>query len=71
MKVEDVPYLVRREIEALAVKPFLDAFAQELGREKTLEIAGRVIDRLSRESGKEFALQNQGDLLGAVRDQLL
>ena len=71
MKAEDVPFLTRREIEALAIKPFLDAFAAELGWEKTLDIAGQVIDRLSRESGKEFALQNQDHLPAAVRDQLL
>lgn len=71
MQIEDVPYLVRREIEALALKPFLDAFARELGQEKTMEIAGAVIDRLSEEAGREFAAAHQDDLLDAVRDQLL
>ncbi|MBR5429045.1 MAG: L-2-amino-thiazoline-4-carboxylic acid hydrolase [Firmicutes bacterium] len=71
IKIEDVPWLVRREIEALILKPFFDAFAAELGREKTLEIAGSVIDRLSREAGEDFARQHQDGLLAAVRDQLL
>ena len=33
--IYDVPVLLRREIEALMVKPFLDAFEKELGHEKT------------------------------------
>lgn len=71
MKIGDVPGLVRREIEALCIKPFLDAFAEEIGRERTMEIAGQVIDRLAWESGREYAAGIDGDLLLAIRDQLL
>ena len=39
--IYDVPVLLRREIEALMIKPFLDAFEKELGRDKTYEIAKR------------------------------
>lgn len=71
MTIDDVPGLLRREIEALCMKPFLDAFAQEIGEEKTMEIAGKVIDRLAFQDGQNFAEQIDGDLLEAVRDQLL
>lgn len=71
MTIDDVPGLVRREIEALCIKPFLDAFAEEIGKEKTMEIAGAVIDKLAREAGRQFAEQIDGDMLAAVRDQLL
>ena len=36
--IYDVPIILRREIEALMVKPFLDAFEKELGHDKTYEI---------------------------------
>ena len=71
MTIDDVPGLVRREIEALCIKPFLDAFAEEIGKEKTMEIAGAVIDKLAWEAGRQFAKQIDGDMLAAVRDQLL
>ena len=32
--IYDVPIILRREIEALMVKPFIDAFEKELGHEK-------------------------------------
>ena len=73
--IADVPWLVRREIEAIMIAPFLDAFAEEFGRERVMEIAGEVIDRLARQSGKEYAeqmdLPEDGDLIPAIREQLL
>ncbi len=71
MTIDQVPGLVRREIEALCLKPFLDAFAQEIGKERTLEIAATVIDQLAFESGQEYAKQIHGDVLTAVKEQLL
>ena len=41
--IYDVPIILRREIEALMVKPFIDAFEKELGHEKTYEIVKKVI----------------------------
>ena len=75
MSVSEVPWLTRREIEALMIAPFLEAFAEEIGRERTLEIAGRVIDRLARESGSAYAaemeLEEDENLIPAIRRQLL
>lgn len=53
--IYDVPVLLRREIEALMIKPFLDAFEKELGHEKTMEITKKVVQELAREQGKEYA----------------
>jgi hypothetical protein len=62
-RINDVPILLRREIEALMVAPFLDAFAKEFGWEKTLEIAQGVIAELARKAGKELAAAAGGNTL--------
>ena len=50
--IYDVPIILRREIEALMVKPFIDAFEKELGHEKTYEILKKV--RNMRSSSEEM-----------------
>ncbi|MCS6908065.1 MAG: L-2-amino-thiazoline-4-carboxylic acid hydrolase [Anaerolineales bacterium] len=47
--------LKRREIEARLLKPVLEAFAQELGWERTVAILREVIMSIAREQGKELA----------------
>ena len=47
--------LEQREIEARIVGPLVRAFADHLGREKTLEIVAGVIRELARESGSALA----------------
>ncbi|MHB1558750.1 MAG: L-2-amino-thiazoline-4-carboxylic acid hydrolase [Isosphaeraceae bacterium] len=47
--------LEQREIEARIVGPLVRAFADNLGREKTLEIVAGVIRELARESGSALA----------------
>lgn len=58
--LNQIGVLKRREIEARIVAPLLEAFAKELGREKALEIARRVIEQVAREQGRELA-QRAGD----------
>ena len=53
--VRDVPMPLRREIEAQMIIPFLEAFGEELGEKKTIEIASRVISQLARNAGKQMA----------------
>lgn len=53
--INDVPVLLRREIEARMVAPFLEAFAEELGWERTQQITREVIAGLARQSGAECA----------------
>jgi hypothetical protein len=58
-----VSLLARREIEAGIAGPLIKAFMEEFGREKTLEIAGRVIRTLARESGAQLAKMMGGNSL--------
>lgn len=61
--IYDVPVLLRREIEALMIKPFLDAFAEELGHEKTYLIVEDVIKEIAKKQGADYAkLLNGNDM---------
>ena len=53
--VSDVPIIVRREIEARMIAPFIRAFAEEFGEEKTLEIVRGVVAELAEQAGRETA----------------
>ena len=47
--------LERRRIEAQVLGPVLRAFQEEIGEEKTREVARRVITEIARKQGAEFA----------------
>lgn len=55
--MNDVPIgiLQQRRIEAGVIKPLVQAFEKELGREKTRAIVAEVIKELAREKGRELA----------------
>jgi hypothetical protein len=53
--INQISILTRREIEARIAGPLIEAFMEELGRDKTLMIVKRVIDPLARESGNQLA----------------
>lgn len=53
--ISTVPILLRREIEALITVPLIEAFAEEFGEEKTLQIARKVITQLAEENGRQMA----------------
>ena len=53
--INDLPILLRREIEARIVGPLIEAFSEEFGREKTIEVASSVIQKLAEESGADLA----------------
>lgn len=50
-----LPMLVRREIEARIAGPLIRGFARDLGEEKALEIARKVVNELAQESGLQLA----------------
>jgi hypothetical protein len=50
-----LPLLQQREIEARIVGPLVRAFAEEVGRERALEVVAGVIRDLAREGGAELA----------------
>ena len=53
--IDDIPIIVRREIEARIAGPLINAYAEAMGREKALEIASKVILELAEESGAALA----------------
>ncbi|MBT6093889.1 MAG: L-2-amino-thiazoline-4-carboxylic acid hydrolase [Rhodospirillaceae bacterium] len=61
MDINDVPVLARREIEARIAAPLIEAYAEELGREKAVEIASAVIRRLAEENGAQLAARCGGN----------
>ena len=52
--------LTRREIEARIVAPLLEAFADEISRERALEIIRKTILQIAREQGAQLAQQPGG-----------
>ena len=58
-----ISVLTRREIEARIVGPLIKAFMEEFDKERTLEIAKRVIRSIARESGAHLARMMGGNSL--------
>ena len=62
-ELDEVPILLRREIEARIAGPLIEAFAQAFGREQALEVASKVILELAEQSGADLAKRCGGDSL--------
>ena len=60
-KIDQMDILTRREVEALIAGPIIQAFMDELGREKALEIIRPLIEKLARESGEAAAKRVGGN----------
>ncbi len=69
--IDDVPLILRREIEALIVAPLIDAFAKEIGKERSLEILQEVILQLALEAGRKFAGRVEENDLPSFVEHLL
>lgn len=67
--INDVPMILRREIEARMIAPFLKAFSDEIGEEKTREITTKVIAELAGQQGREIA-KSMGTSLMDIRDKV-
>lgn len=65
-----LPLLQQREIEARIVGPLVRAFAEEVGRDRALEIVAGVIRDLAREGGAELARVLGDSSLGAFAQSL-
>ena len=61
--IQDVPLIIRREIEALMAVPLIKGYIEELGRDKALAIAARIVRSLALESGQALAALAGGDSL--------
>lgn len=55
MSDEPVSLLQQRRIEAAVIKPLVQAFEAELGREKTRALLAKVITQLAHDAGKALA----------------
>jgi len=58
---ERVGVLMRRQIEARIIAPLVEAFAAEIGRERTLEIVARTIKEIARAQGRQIAERAGGN----------
>lgn len=67
--IYDVPVILRREIEALMIKPFLDEFEKELGHEKVYAIVEKVVGEIAKKQGAEYAKELGGNDMAAFRKQ--
>ncbi len=61
MDINEIPVLLRREIEARIAGPLIKAFIEEFGKEKTIEIASGVILKLAQENGRDLASRAGGN----------
>lgn len=53
--IDEIPILLRREIEAKIAGPLINAFAAEIGRERAVKIAAKVVLELAEQSGADLA----------------
>lgn len=66
MSLDEMPIILRREVEARILKPFLEAMEKELGEEKTKEIVVDIIQKESRKAGKRAGEFNKNNELEAI-----
>jgi pyruvate dehydrogenase complex dehydrogenase (E1) component len=66
---EEVGVLKRREIEARILKPFFEAVAAEVGRERAEALLAKVIEEAAREAGRAMRLRAIADDLEAFAGQ--
>ena len=53
--IDEIPILLRREIEARIAGPLIKAFGEKFGKEETERVAAQVILELAEESGAALA----------------
>jgi hypothetical protein len=58
--LNEVGVLKRREIEARILAPVIEALGAEFGRDRVIEIVGRVIEEIARRQGRGVAEQMGG-----------
>jgi len=58
-----ITHLKLREIQAPIVSSLISGFAGEVGYEKTMKIAGKVISEDAIASGKKMAQEHEGNTL--------
>ncbi|MBT6276279.1 MAG: L-2-amino-thiazoline-4-carboxylic acid hydrolase [Chromatiales bacterium] len=66
--IDEIPILLRREIEARIAAPLIEAFINEFGKEATEKVASQVILKLAEQSGEQLANRCGGNSLAHLRD---
>jgi pyruvate dehydrogenase complex dehydrogenase (E1) component len=66
---EEVGVLKRREIEARILKPFFEAVAAEVGRERAEALLAQVVEEAAREGGRAMRLRAGASDLEAFAGQ--
>ena len=61
--INELPILLRREVEARIAGPLIEAFSREFGKERTIKVASEVILKLAEESGSQLADKCGGNSL--------
>jgi predicted ArsR family transcriptional regulator len=67
-ELRSLPVIVRREIEARILAPFVESLAQEFGRDRVVAILKETIVRIAREQGAALAAQQGGNALNQFAD---
>ncbi len=65
--LDDVPMLIRREIEARILAPFVEALSEKYRRPDVVEVLRQTIERIARQQGRELATACGGSDLGAFQ----
>ncbi len=65
--INDVPVLIRREIEARLATPLIRAFAREFGEERTYAIVREVVASAARAAGGAMKEAVGGNTLGHLK----
>lgn len=68
MTLDEMPIILRREVEARILKPFLEVMEKELGEEKTKEIVVGIIEKEAREAGKRAGEFHGNNELESLQD---
>jgi hypothetical protein len=69
--INTVSTLTRREIEALITVPLIQAFVEEFGREKTMQVVERAIASLAKSAGSALRDMVGGDTLEDFQKKVL
>lgn len=64
LNLDDIPLILRREIEARILAPFVAELSATFGEEAVREVLRRTIQRIAREQGREMAQRLGGNTLG-------
>ncbi|MCB2191042.1 MAG: L-2-amino-thiazoline-4-carboxylic acid hydrolase [Deltaproteobacteria bacterium] len=66
-EVNDIPILIRREIEARMAGPLIKALMAKFGEEETLDVVSKVIESLAAEFGADLARKQGGNSIADLR----